>query len=204
MTAFDINSFNLIPARVIYHRRKTRMLRIWAVVCSIVLIVALVPAVIVMVGATAQQTHTPEHIASYQRTIESLQTNIALLKKKKALLQYNTRVSTQLDSRIPWNTLLSLLVHTSQDTIRFTSINASGDSTNTSIPISIQISGYAKNQSNIRKYIVHLESTGLFDSVTLLKTQRTTIHDISVVSFQASADIHPSSSSASDEVTHEK
>ncbi len=177
-----MNSVNLIPIRhrqqrKLYARRKT-----WIRVLSIytVLLTVIYGTWHVLWGNDGHDL--PRQLALVHGDVDELTKSIArqrvAFNETQSVLRANQAVNGQPD----WSMLLALVANLRGDNLVLNQCGLDAASTSpqsvpaiseASIPVPLlKLKGYGKTQAAVSQFALRLEETGLFESVSLLKTSR--------------------------------
>ncbi len=114
----------------------------------------------------------------------SHQLAIPNLKKQLAGLIAEQEVLDLVHNRIEWRDVISVLVESSQNDVRFRHILAVGGGVEGKGAIEISLEGLSPSQTVARAYVVNLEQAAIFDSVELVETKREVVDEHELVRFK--------------------
>ncbi len=168
-------SVNLIPMprreqRMLYARRKG-----WTIACAAY-------AVALGVGSLAWRAVWNDDARDLTREISIVHTDVddatrsigllrASLADTRQVILVNRTVAGQPD----WSLLMGIVGDIRGDEVvlnRCALETADGPATDAAKPLALRISGYGRSQGVVSQFVLRMEQTGLFDSVSLVKTNR--------------------------------
>lgn len=213
-----MNPINLVPA----HRREARVRRIWRGRCVVVcvaysvLVLALTTTAYALIsrGNDIIPGRLVEVAAEENRVSTALGKALDTLEQKESQLRASRAIAGQPD----WSELLALLAAKTQDhiTLRGCSVSprqvapprtaaAKPTGTKPAAPpfsgILVNVSGAGISQTDVSQYALRLESTGLFNRVTIIETSRETLADLQLVTFRLECTLGEPSSPSESKVT---
>ena len=196
-----MNLINLVPV----HRREARVRRIWRGRCIVicvaysVLILALTTTAYALIsrGNDIIPGRLAEAAEEENRVSTALAKTLETLEQKESQLRASRAIAGQPD----WSELLALLAAKTQDQItlrgcsvsprqvaapRMTAVKSAGvkPATPSFAGILVSVSGAGISQTEVSQYALRLESTGLFNRVTIIETARETLADLQLVTFR--------------------
>jgi len=200
---------NLIPTERLASKRRMARLRIWAVICGAYLTLLVVASLCAHAicggdGAVAQELKsTEQRVQRYNASIIELRAQLA---KTRTALEMSRAISSQPD----WSKLLVLLgdqlgeevvlskcqlVAISKDGKGGTAhLQESFSSLAAGMPLAerrhkLELSGFGRRQSSVSRFVLGLETIGVFDSVRLINSYRQPFLNDQAVAFSIECSI---------------
>ncbi len=184
MNSSYIPQVNLIPDEQLISRHKSLWITRWCVITLCVIGLIAIPAAYIGASATLSDSGMAEQIEKTQLEYASHQGAIPDLKKQLAGLIAEQEVLDLVHNRIEWRDVISVLVDSSRNDVRFRRMLAVGGGVEGTGSIEISLEGLAASQTVARAYVVNLEQAFVFDSVELVETKRERVGEYELVRFK--------------------
>ncbi len=190
-------SQNLMPAHRIGAKRRGSRLRRWAVLCCAYTLVLLAGYGLAdSVWGRGGRVVTEEFERSKVR-ISNTSAQIAELQQKLFQAQRLQAANRVLSDQPDWSLLLAIVSGTLQDDIVLKSCQLvpmeqgrspagmlAGPTADPTGGFRLELRGYGRSQAAVAKFVLRLETTGLFKVVTTIKINRETFLGAEAVAFQ--------------------
>ncbi len=168
-----VPSPNLLPLTRIRERKRDHAFKLWIYTLIALVILGVIPSALMSVHLRAAKPENTEHITRFVNDLNELQATLPKLKKQVAELESASKAQELAKLRIQWNTVLNQLAKLTTENIRIHSFDASINRQAQAHSINISIQIHSKTLSQAREFLVILESSELFDSLTMADSRRT-------------------------------
>lgn len=181
-----MNGVNLLPSTVLAARAQKRRRSLWArslvVYCCVILI-----GLLVADGALVQPIDALEaESIALDSDLTATEAGAALLAEREVELKAELRVLKEIYGQPDWSVLLlhlgeRLTADAKLRSVRVSLAQRAGEAMTPGHlargPYRLELSGAARSQSDVTKYVLRLERAGLLDEVTLEGTSPTRLAD---------------------------
>lgn len=181
-----MNRANLIPlSRQLRDVRSARV-RTWSFVLgSVSCALAMAYACCVLVPSQVSAP-TPEAFAKAAAELSKAHQESATLRKELAILQEQVHSSQYILDQPDYSLLLALISQVADEHVVLNHCELISDSTAGEQPRRqlLRLGGYARSQTALAKFMLQIESTGVFKKVTLVRSKQQPFLDNEAAAFQ--------------------
>lgn len=175
---------NLIPEKRVIHRYKKMWIKRWVIGSVLTGVFVGLPGLYIGGSAVFTDSGITDQIDDAKVQYANHQQKIPLLNNQLSLLLAEKEVHDLIKNRVEWRKVFAVLVDASQEDVRFQRVSAIGGGVEGIDPIEINLEGFVESQTDARTFVVRLEETHVFDSVSLVETMRETFGEIELVKFR--------------------
>jgi Tfp pilus assembly protein PilN len=176
---------DLTPARRRNHRRLKGVLRIWGASALGVAVAVGASCALASVAAAGHET-TARQLSDANRRVTTLQQQSHEILRQLTRAAVAQKQALALSDQPDWSILLRLVAAQldAQSSLRSLKLEKATAAAGGAVRYELALSGAAPSAGAVSAFALRLQSLGLFDSVSLVRTMRSAIGDASVVAFE--------------------